>query len=467
MEERQEHLSFMQMKLQSSFEYFGNQSRTSVFLLLGLTQDPKLQVLLFYAFFIMYLITIIANIGICLIIQFSSHLHTPMYFFLGNLSFIDLCYSSSVVPNTMVQLLNPGKCITSIGCAVQLFMFCSFGSTECLLFGVMAYDRYAAICRPLHYGVMMTKQTYSTLMAVAYSAAVLHAIIQISSIFTLNFCGPNIINHFICDALPLIRLSCSDIFLNEMLIIFCAAVIGGGPLFVIILSYIYIVSTVLKIPSSQGKRRAFSTCASHLTCVTLFYGTVLFNYLHTAGTSSSVGQEMAASVFYIVVIPMLNPLIYSIRNKEVKLILQRFFGQSLLLGSILPVQIKYIARCKGNKKYISILLLYVRLPCVSVRDKSQAGVTLQDIGDTPTNSQLVPSDSYASRNNPTSFYDTAKVLEREHFGAVVTYLMEHVCLVIVLLESEPLAQSEVLSALDQVLIKDIYAFCCVQRKPAT
>uniref|UniRef100_A0A8C5WI90 G-protein coupled receptors family 1 profile domain-containing protein n=1 Tax=Leptobrachium leishanense TaxID=445787 RepID=A0A8C5WI90_9ANUR len=304
---------------------------TSEFILIGLTQDSNLQVILFYLFLIMYLVTIISNVGICLIIHLSSHLHTPMYFFLSHLSFIDLCYSSSVVPNTMVHLLSQDKHITRLACATQLFVFSSFGSTECLLFGVMAYDRYVAICKPLYYGTIMTNQTCYMLITASYSAAVLQAGIQISSIFTLDFCSSGIINHFICDALPLIRLSCSDVFLNEILIMLCASFIGGGSLFIIFLSYSYIVSTVLKIPSSQGKRRAFSTCASHLTCVTLFYGTVLFNYLHPPGTASTVSQEMVASVFYIVVMPMINPLIYSLRNKEVKLVLHRLLGHTVIV----------------------------------------------------------------------------------------------------------------------------------------
>ncbi|XP_053319712.1 olfactory receptor 5B21-like [Spea bombifrons] len=330
MEERQERLSLKSslcLKEQSLAENFGNQSRTSVFILLGLTQDPDLKIFLFCAFFFMYLITVIGNVGIFVIIKHSSHLHTPMYFFLSHLAFIDFCYASSVVPNTMVHFLKHDRYITSFGCATQLFMFSSLGSTECLLFGVMAYDRYAAICKPLHYSVIMTKQKCYILIITSYFAAVLQAIIQISSIFTLNFCGSNVINHFICDALPLIRISCSNTSLNKILITVCATIIGGGSLFIILTSYTYIVSTVVKIPSSHGKRRAFSTCASHITCVTLFYGTVLFNYMHPSGTSSSVNNEIVASIFYIVVIPMLNPLIYSLRNKEVRLILDRFYSQ--------------------------------------------------------------------------------------------------------------------------------------------
>ncbi|XP_063786042.1 olfactory receptor 5AP2-like [Pseudophryne corroboree] len=194
----------------------------------------------------------------------------------------------------------------------------------------MAYDRYVAICNPLRYGSIMTIQMCNLLFAASYFAAVVQAAIQTGFTFSLTFCGSNIINHFICDVLPLIRLSCSITFLNEMLISVCAAIIGGGSLFIILISYICITVTVVKIPSSQGKKKAFSTCASHLLCVTLFYGTVLFNYLHPYG-ASLMHQEIVASVFYTVVIPMLNPLIYSLRNTEIIHIMQQFFAQRITI----------------------------------------------------------------------------------------------------------------------------------------
>lgn len=306
-----------------------NHSKTSTFLLLGLTQDPHLQLVLFYIFLLIYLVTFIGNVGIYLVIHFSPSLHTPMYIFLGHLSFIDLCYASSVVPNTMNNLLRQKGYITSFGCAMQLFMFSSFGSTECLLFGVMAYDRYVAICNPLHYGTIMTIQTSTIFVAASYFTAVLQAAIQTGCTFSLSFCGTNLIDHFICDALPLIRLSCSSTFLNELLISICAALIGGGSLVIILTSYIFIVITVVKIPSSQGKKRAFSTCASHLVCVTLFYGTVLFNYLHPPSGLLTY-HEIVASVLYTMVIPMLNPIIYSLRNKEVRRNMQRFVSQRII-----------------------------------------------------------------------------------------------------------------------------------------
>ncbi|MEE6511737.1 hypothetical protein FKM82_018471 [Ascaphus truei] len=305
---------------------FRNQSKTSAFLLLGLTDDPNLQLVLFYVFLILYLITLIGNCGIFLIIHLSPHLHTPMYFFLSHLSFIDMCYASSVVPNTMVNFLKCDKYISHFGCASQLFIFSSFGSTECLLFGVMAYDRYVAICTPLHYGTIMTKQVCIRLIAASYLAAVIQAAIQTGCTFSLSFCGSNIIDHFLCDVIPLMRLSCSNTFINEIVITVCAAVIGGGSLLIILTSYTYIVLTVVKIPTPQGKKRAFSTCASHLTCITVFYSTVFFNYLHPSA-SSSFGPKMVASVFYTVVIPTVNPLIYSLRNKEVKFTLLRFINQ--------------------------------------------------------------------------------------------------------------------------------------------
>ncbi|XP_069814287.1 olfactory receptor 5AR1-like [Dendropsophus ebraccatus] len=307
-----------------------NHSKTSTFLLLGLTQDPHLQLALFYLFLLIYLVTFIGNVGIYLVIHFSSSLQTPMYTFLRHLSFIDFCYASSVAPNTMNNLLQQKSYITSFGCAMQLFTFSSFGSTECLLFGVMAYDRYVAICNPLHYGTIMTIQTCTAFVAASYLAAIVQAAIQTGCTFSLSFCGTNIINHFICDALPLIRLSCSSTVLNELLISICASLIGGGSLVTILISYLFIVTTVVKIPTSQGKKRAFSTCASHLVCVTLFYGTVLFNYLHPSSGLLTL-HEIVASVLYTMVIPMLNPIIYSLRNTEVRRNMQHFFSQRIIL----------------------------------------------------------------------------------------------------------------------------------------
>ncbi|XP_056425809.1 olfactory receptor 508-like [Hyla sarda] len=312
-------------------ESLKNHTKTSTFLLLGLTQDPHLQLELFYLFLIIYLITFMGNVGIYLVIHFSPSLQTPMYIFLSHLSFIDLCYSSSVVPNTMNNLLQRKGYITSFGCAMQLFTFSSFGSTECLLFGVMAYDRYVAICSPLHYGTIMTKQTCTIFVAASYLTAIVQAAIQTGCTFSLSFCGAYIINHFICDALPLLRLSCSSTVLNELLISICATLIGGGSLVIILISYVFIVTTVVKIPSSQGKRRAFSTCASHLVCVTLFYGTVLFNYLHPSG-GLLTHHEIVASVLYTMVIPMLNPIIYSLRNKEVRRNMQHLFRQRIIVN---------------------------------------------------------------------------------------------------------------------------------------
>ncbi|XP_040270655.1 olfactory receptor 1019-like [Bufo bufo] len=308
---------------------FRNNSKTSTFLLLGLTQDPHIQLVLFYIFFIMYLVTFIGNVGISLVIYFSPSLHTPMYIFLSHLSFIDLCYSSSIIPNTINNLLQQKGYISGFGCAMQLFMFSSFGSTECLLFGVMAYDRYVAICNPLHYGTIMTIKTCTILVVASYFTAVIQAAIQTGCTFSLTFCATTI-NHFICDALPLIRLSCSSTVLNELLISICAALIGGGSLLIILISYIFIVTTVVKIPSSQGKKRAFSTCASHLLCVTLFYGTVLFNYLYPSSGILS-RQEIVASVLYTMVIPMLNPIIYSLRNKEVRRNMQQLLRQRIIV----------------------------------------------------------------------------------------------------------------------------------------
>ncbi|XP_029431429.1 olfactory receptor 1020-like [Rhinatrema bivittatum] len=294
-----------------------NLSTVSEFVLLGLTNDPHLQMILFMLFLLIYIITLLANGGIITVIRINPCLHTPMYFFLTYLSFVDLCYSSTITPNMLANFLRERKTISFLGCAIQLFFYCGFGSTECLLLAVMAYDRYVAICNPLRYTVIMTKKLCIQLLVIAYGGGFLHSLIQTGCTFRLLFCSSNEINHFACDFPPLLILSCTDTSINELLLFVLAGFLTISAVLVILVSYVYILVTILRIQSAVGRHKAFSTCASHLTCVTLYFGTIFFMYLRPS-SSYSKEQDKVISIFYTVVISMLNPLIYSLRNKDVK-----------------------------------------------------------------------------------------------------------------------------------------------------
>ncbi|XP_029431449.1 olfactory receptor 1019-like [Rhinatrema bivittatum] len=306
----------------------GNQTIVSEFILLGLTDDPKLKILLLWLLLLVYIITLMGNIGIIVLTATNSHLQTPMYFFLSNLSFSDLCYSSAITPNTLHHFLAERKSISFIGCATQMYFFVAFVTTESFLLGVMAYDRYVAICNPLLYPVIMNKRVCNQLAAGAYVGGLLESCIQTGCTFHLVFCRSNVINHFFCDIPPLIHLSCTDITINVIVIF----IVGGIPtlicFFTIIISYTYILSTILRIHSANGRCKAFNTCISHFTCVTILYGTVIFMYFRPNSSSYALDQDQVASVFYSVVIPMLNPLIYSLRNKEVINTLKNVIGKN-------------------------------------------------------------------------------------------------------------------------------------------
>ncbi|XP_069083582.1 olfactory receptor 5AU1-like [Pleurodeles waltl] len=294
----------------------GNQTPITEFLLLGFTDRLEIQILLLLLFFFLYLCTLLGNLGIILLIHIDHHLHTPMYYLLSNLSFLDLCYSSSVAPKTMSNLLVERKTISFAGCAAQLFSFAAFCTTEVYILAAMAFDRYIAICLPLLYATIMRKSFCHQLVAGSYAISFLQSLIVTVSIFRLEFCHSNLISHFFCDVPPLLKLSCSDSTFIEILIYTLGGFAEMVSLCVIIVSYVYIISTILKISSSEGRQKTFSTCASHFTVVSLFYGTVVFMYFRPA--SYSKGQERVVSVIYTMLIPMLNPLIYTLRNKEVK-----------------------------------------------------------------------------------------------------------------------------------------------------
>uniref|UniRef100_A0A672V415 Olfactory receptor n=1 Tax=Strigops habroptila TaxID=2489341 RepID=A0A672V415_STRHB len=296
----------------------GNHTTVTQFILLGLTSDPKLQTPLFVIFFMIYLITLMGNLVLMALIKTSPQLHTPMYFFLCNLSVVDLCYSSVFAPKLLLGFLLEKKTISYPACFLQHFFFLMFVTTEVFLLAVMAYDRYVAICNPLLYTVSMPKGVCVQLVAASYMGGILNSLIQTCSLLLLPFCGPNTINHYFCDTNPLLKLSCSNSHLNELLLVTLNGTISMSVLFLIITSYVYILLSILRIRSAAGRHKAFSTCtcASHLIAVALFFGSAFFMYLQPPSSHRSL--DKVASIFYAVVIPMLNPFIYSLRNKEVK-----------------------------------------------------------------------------------------------------------------------------------------------------
>ncbi|XP_053415862.1 olfactory receptor 502-like [Nycticebus coucang] len=304
----------------------GNQTAVIGFILLGLTDNPILQVILFVIILCIYLVTISGNLSTIILIRISSQLHHPMYFFLRHLAFTDMGYSSSVTPNMLVNFLVKRNTISYLGCAIQLGSGAFFGTIECFLLAAMAYDRFVAICSPLLYSTKMSTQVCVQLLLLAYIGGFLNASTFIFSFFSLFFCGPNRVDHFFCDFAPLIELSCFHTSISTAVPSFSSGSIIMFTVFVIAISYIYILTTILKMRSREGRHKAFATCTSHLTVVTLFYGTTTFIYV-IPKSSYSTDQNKVVSVFYTVVIPMLNPLIYTLRNKEIKGALKNELGR--------------------------------------------------------------------------------------------------------------------------------------------
>ncbi|XP_057559275.1 olfactory receptor 8S1-like [Hippopotamus amphibius kiboko] len=297
-----------------------NHSTVTEFILLGLSTNPHIQALLFVLFLGIYILTMMGNFMIMLVIKADSHLHTPMYFFLNHLSFVDICFSSVTVPKMLENLLSRRKTISVEGCLAQVFfVFAAAGTGACLL-SVMAYDRYAAICHPLLYGQIMSKQLYMKLVWGSWGLGFLDALINISLAVNMIFCETKIIPHYSCEMLSLLSLSCSDISRN-LIALLCSTLLHGlGTFLLVFLSYAHIIATILSIRSTSGRSKAFSTCSSHLTAVTLYFGSGLLRHLMP---NSSSPLELIFSVQYTVVIPMLNPLIYSLKKKEVKVALKR------------------------------------------------------------------------------------------------------------------------------------------------
>ncbi|XP_015332691.1 olfactory receptor 5W2-like [Marmota marmota marmota] len=300
----------------------GNCSSQTGFIFMGITINPEMKSTLFAVFLFIYLINLVANLGMIFLVRMDPQLHTSMYFFLSHLSFCDLCYSTAIGPKMLVDIFAKNKSISFIGCALQFLILCTFADSECLLLAVMAFDRYKAISNPLLYTVNMSSRVCYLLMAGVYLVGLGDALIHTTLTFRLCFCESNEINHFFCDVPPLLLLSCSDTQINELAIFTIFGFIELSTISGVLVSYGYIISSVLKIRSANGRLKAFSTCASHLTTVAVFQGTILFMYFRPS-SSYSLDQDKMASLFYTLIIPMLNPLIYSLRNKDVKEALQR------------------------------------------------------------------------------------------------------------------------------------------------
>ncbi|XP_045660137.1 olfactory receptor-like protein OLF4 [Ursus americanus] len=312
----------------------GNNTGISEFHLWGFSEDPELQPLLFGLFLSMYLITVFGNLLIVLAISSDSHLHTPMYFFLANLSFADICFTSTTIPKMLLNIQTRSKVITFAGCITQMYFFMLFTGLDMFLLTLMAYDHFVAICHPLHYMVIMNPWLCGLLVLVCWVLSVFNSLLHTCMVLRLSFCTEVEITHFFCELNQMIQLACSDTFLNNMMMYFAAMLLAAGPFIGILYSYSKVVSSILGISTAQGKYKAFSTCASHLSVVSLFYCTSLGVYLSSAAPQSS-HTSTVASVMYTVVTPMLNPFIYSLRNRDIKGALMRFSGMAALKGTII------------------------------------------------------------------------------------------------------------------------------------
>ncbi|XP_021033923.1 olfactory receptor 1D2 [Mus caroli] len=305
----------------------GNQSGDSEFLLLGLSEVPEHQRILFWTFLSMYLVTVVGNVLIILAIGSDSHLHTPMYFFLANLSFTDLFFVTNTIPKMLVSLQSQNKAISYPGCLTQLFFLVSLVALDNLILAVMAYDRYVAICHPLHYTTTMSPKLCILLLILCWALSILYGLIHTLLMTRVTFCGSRKIHYIFCEMYVLLRLACSDTHINHMMLIATGCFVFLVPFGFMIMSYICIVRAILKIPSASNKYKAFSTCASHLAVVALFYGTLCMVYLKPLHTYSM--KDSVATVMYAVVTPMMNPFIYSLRNKDMHGALGRLLRKPL------------------------------------------------------------------------------------------------------------------------------------------
>ncbi|XP_029800743.1 putative olfactory receptor 2B8 [Suricata suricatta] len=303
-----------------------NGSSFTGFILLGFSDRPQLERVLFVVLLIFYLLTLLGNTTIIALSRLDPHLHTPMYYFLSNLSFLDLCYTTSTVPQLLVHLRGADKSISFGGCVAQMFISLGLGGTECILLGVMAFDRYAAVCRPLHYMLIMHPRLCALMASASWFIGFANSSLQTVLVFLVPLCGRNKIHHFFCELPPLLKLACVDITGNESEIFFLGVIILLIPVALIMSSYIQIVRAVLRINSAAGRRKAFGTCGSHLTVVSLFYGMAIYAYLQPSNNHSQ-DQGKVVSLFYTIVTPMANPFIYTLWNKDVMGAITKVFCQ--------------------------------------------------------------------------------------------------------------------------------------------
>ncbi|XP_047735013.1 olfactory receptor 5D18-like [Prionailurus viverrinus] len=311
----------------------GNQSSVTIFILLGFSEYPHLQAPLFLMFLTIYTVTLVGNLGIIAVVRINPKLHTPMYFFLSHLSFLDICYSSVFTPKLLEILVMEDRSISFKACMVQFFFVCAFVITEMFMLVVMAYDRFVAVCNPLLYTVAMSRKLCALLVAGTYVWGGICSLTLTYSLLELSFCGPNIIHHFGCEYSAILSLSCSDPSFSQRMCLVISTFNEACSLLIILASYIFIVVTIVKMPSTGGLQKAFSTCASHLTTITIFHGIILLLYC-VPNSKSSWLLVKVATVFFTVMIPMLNPLIYSLRNKDVKDTARKLIHTKLLSHSM-------------------------------------------------------------------------------------------------------------------------------------
>uniref|UniRef100_A0A8C3VM42 Olfactory receptor n=1 Tax=Catagonus wagneri TaxID=51154 RepID=A0A8C3VM42_9CETA len=306
-----------------------NQTRVTGFFLLGLSGQSEQEEVLFGLFLCMYLVTIIGNFLIVLAIGCDTHLHTPMYFFLASLSCVDICFSTVTIPKMLVNHILGSKSISYVECMTQIYFFITFINMDGFLLSVMAYDRYTAICCPLHYTMIMRPKLCVLLVAASWVITNLHALLHTLLMVQLTFCSNNVVHHFFCDPYPILKLSCSNTFISDLMVFTVGGLIFMTPFTCIIVSYAYIFSNVLKLPSTHGIRKALkalSTCGSHLTVVSLFYGAILGVYMRPSSSYSV--QDVVATVIFTAVTPLVNPFIYSLRNRDMKRALRKLVSDS-------------------------------------------------------------------------------------------------------------------------------------------
>ncbi|KAM6223995.1 olfactory receptor 5K3-like [Rhynchocyon petersi] len=307
-----------------------NHSITNEFILIGLTYHSDLKPLLFFMFFVIYLITMVGNLGLVALIVMERRLHTPMYIFLGNLALMDSCCSSAITPKMLENFFSEKRKISLYECMAQFYFFSFAETADCFLLAAMAYDRYVAICSPLQYHSKMSKKLCIQMSIGVYIAGILHSMVHVGLLLRLTFCGSHQINHFFCDILPLFRLSCVDPFINELTLLILSGSIQSFTIITVLISYISILFTIFRMKSKEGRGKALSTCASHFLSVSIFYGSLLFMYVRPSSAKGG-DKDVTVAIFYTLIIPFLNPFIYSLRNKEVTNVMKRVLKKASLI----------------------------------------------------------------------------------------------------------------------------------------